>query len=74
MLRYEGEGAAPERDVARIAEQPGAAVVDRSGRMVLVEGDEATLASLAEGLPGWVIAAERTYSLPDPRHRPPHPS
>lgn len=73
VLRYEGQGAAPEPDVVRIAEQPGAAVVDRSERMVLVEGDEATLAALVEGLPGWAIAPEREYSLPDPRRRP-HPT
>lgn len=70
ILRYRGQGAKPEGDVARLRSLPGASVIDDSSpRMVLVEAPEAALRSLVEQTDGWVMSSEQTYQLPAP-----HPS
>ncbi len=69
VLRYQGGGAKPAGDVARIRQLPGVSVADESSRMLLVEGDEESLAGLAESLPGWAVAPEQSYSVPDTRRR-----
>lgn len=67
MLRYRGEGAAPEADVARFHGLDGAVVVEATGRMLLVEGGRPAITALVDELPDWVMAADTTYQLPDTR-------
>ena len=70
ILRYRGQGAKPESDVARLRSLPGSSVIDDSSpRMVLVEAPEAVLRSLVEQADDWVMSPEQTYPLPAP-----HPS
>lgn len=74
VLRYHGEGIAPEADVARVQGLAGAAVVDASSRMLLVESHPEQLRRLVGTLPNWVMAEEQTYAVPDTRQmvdRPP---
>ena len=68
VLRYRGEGPITEDDVQQVAESRGVCIVDRSTRMLVVEGDEVAIRSLAEKLSGWIAAPEDVrYSIPDPR-------
>ncbi len=74
VLRYRGEGVAPEADVARVQGLDDATVVDVSSRMLLVESHPEPLRRLVGTLPDWVMAAEQTYAVPDTRQmveRPP---
>ncbi len=73
VLRYRGQGAVPDADVARVAELPEAVVVDASPRMLLVESDPDALRALVDSLPGWDMAPERGFPLPDTRKRAGHP-
>ena len=78
MLRYRGEGASPQADVARLAGLPEAVVVDATPRMLLVEADDepAALQALVDSLPDWVMAPEQGFPIPDTRRRavrPPEP-
>jgi hypothetical protein len=68
ILRFRGKGDPPARHAARLRALPSVDVIDDSGRMLLVEGDEATLRA---ALPGddWLIAPERHYSLAGARPR-----
>lgn len=68
VLRYRGEGSIPERVAQEIGASKGVCVVDRSARMLVVEGDERAVRSLAERLGSWAVAPEDTrYRVPDPR-------
>ena len=67
MLRYRGDGAAPQADVARVHALDGAVVVEATGRMLLVEGAPAALTELVDDLADWVMAPDTTYQLPDTR-------
>jgi len=70
VLRYCGEGATPDADVAKVRNLTGATVVDSSRRMLLVEsGDAPQLRDLVDTLPDWVMDAERTYEVPDTRKK-----
>lgn len=70
ILRYRGQGAKPEGDVARLRTLPGASVIDDSSpRMILVEAPEEALRRLVDQTDGWVMSTEHTYDLPGP-----HPS
>ena len=71
VLRYRGTGPKPAADVESARRLAGITVVDESAaKMLLVECDEAEAAGLAEALPNWVIAPERTFDVPDTRKRP----
>ncbi|MGH9280098.1 MAG: hypothetical protein ACRD12_18615 [Acidimicrobiales bacterium] len=66
VLRYRGDGPAPAADVARIESVPGTVVVERSDRMLLVEAaGPDDLRAVVDGLAGWVVAPEQTYTIPD---------
>lgn len=67
VLRYRGEGAIPEADVARVRSLPGATVVDSTPRMLVVEAEPEPLRRLADSLPRWVVGQEQTYAVPDTR-------
>ena len=69
VLRYQGEGAKPEADVEQIRALAGAAVVDSSSRMLLVESDEEQLRGVVDALPDWVMAPEQTFAVPDTRKK-----
>jgi len=69
VLRYRGEGEPPEADVARVRGLAEAEVVGSSPRMLLVESDADALGELVGGLPGWVMAPEQSYAVPDTRKR-----
>ena len=73
ILRYRGDGPKPAGDVDRVRELPGAAVVDASSRMLLVESDPEALRRLVETLPDWVMAADQAYAVPDTRKKVEHP-
>lgn len=62
--------AAGARSADAVGALPGVSVVDRiGGQGLLVESDEATLASHAEALAGWTIAPETRFAQPRPvRH------
>ena len=75
VLRYRGEGPAPDDDVTKVAEVADA-VVDTAPRMLLVESDPDALHALVESLPDWVMAPEQGFPIPDTRKRavrPPEP-
>ena len=75
VLRYRGEGPAPEADVGQVHDLGGAVVVDASARMLLVEADDpGALRDLAGNLSDWILAPEQPYPLPDTRARVERPS
>jgi hypothetical protein len=67
ILRYKGSGPKPQEDVARIRGLPHTTVLDDAARMLLVTAPEAELRALMGSLPDWVMSAEKTLTLPDPR-------
>lgn len=72
VLRYRGRGLSPAAgDLARIHDLAGVTVVDESApTMVLVDVDEEAAGDLADALPGWIVAPDQTFALPDPpRHQ-----
>ena len=72
ILRIRGKGTVSNIDIEHINALPNTKVIDTSSsRMLLVEGPEAELKHEVASMPGWVIAPERMYTLPDdPRPRP----
>ena len=69
ILRYKGSGSKPQEDVARIRALAQTTVLNESDRMLLVAAPEAELRALMGSLPDWVMSAEKTLTLPDPRPR-----
>ncbi len=69
VLRYRGEGTMPAADRSRVHELHQTVVVESTSRMLLVEGDPTMLADLVATLPGWVMAPEQQYDVPDTRRR-----
>ena len=67
ILRYTGTGSKPDKDVERIRALPNTTVLDDSSRMMLVVAPETELRGLIESMPDWVISADQTFKLPDPR-------
>ena len=65
VLRYLGSGRVPSGEVARI--EQSMQVVDRSPRMLLVEGSGAGVTRLLASLPRWVAAEEATIPVPSTR-------
>lgn len=73
ILRFTGEGPAPEEDIERIRALAGARIVEVAGRMLLVEAPADAIERLVGSLDGWVMSAERGVRRPDPRRRPGRP-
>lgn len=67
ILRYRGEGAKPDADVARVRGLAGTVVVDSSSRMLLVESEPEPLRDLVDALPDWVMGPDQAYAVPDTR-------
>jgi hypothetical protein len=69
ILRYRGTGPTPEAHVACLRAVPGTKVLDESDRMLLVEGRRRDLEKATRTLDGWVLTAEKTVPVPDPRKK-----
>jgi hypothetical protein len=70
ILRFHGSGDDTSSDLTRIRSSSGVKVLDEaSSRMILVEGGADEVRRLVDEMPDWVAVEERTYQLPDPRHR-----
>lgn len=75
IVRYTGKGAPPAGALDGIAAASGVRVVDRTGRMLLVDADdEDHVRAATSGCGGgaandWLIAQEVTYAPPDLRKR-----
>ncbi|HVL03617.1 MAG TPA: hypothetical protein VM386_04185 [Acidimicrobiales bacterium] len=70
VLRYRGQGAKPPADVEHVRHLSGITVLDESSsKMLLVECDDESTTRLAEALPGWIVAPEQTFDVPDTRKR-----
>lgn len=69
ILRYTGKGPAPDAHVARLRRVPGTKVLEEADRMLLVEGPQRDLEEATNALEGWVLSAEKTVPVPDPRKR-----
>lgn len=67
ILRYTGGAAKPAEHVARIRATPNTTVLGESDKMLFVEGSEAKLKTVLQSCPGWVLSAETTIPVPDPR-------
>lgn len=68
ILRYRGSGPMPGADVDAITRAPGLEVIDGSSpRMLLVEARREDVEALLSGRTDWIVAPERTVTLPDPR-------
>ena len=68
IMRYCGKGAKPANAVARVKASAAVKVLDDSSpRMLLVEGPKQAVEALAGTLSDWVVCAERTVKLPNPR-------
>jgi hypothetical protein len=63
ILRYSGEAAPDEH--AGIAASSPVRVIDRSPKMMLLEGNEDDARQLADRLPGWSLHPEAEYNIPD---------
>src|SRR2546426_2998905 len=74
IVRYRRKGPKPEDAAERVARVPGTLVVEETGRMLLVEGEEAAVRSAFPDAEEWLVEPERIFSIPDPRakvERPP---
>ena len=68
ILRYAGE-AAPDEHAGVVAAASNVQVIDRSPKMMLLEGNEDDARQLADRLPGWTLHPEVQYKIPDARKR-----
>jgi hypothetical protein len=74
IVRYTGKGAPPAGALEGIAAATGVHVVDRAGRMLLVDAEEEQLLHHAISGSGvaasdWLVAPEMMYAQPDPSER-----
>jgi len=69
ILRYQGAGSHSESDLARALARRNAKVIDRTSRMVLVEGADDALHEEFDNDPNWLITKERAIEQPDPKPR-----
>jgi hypothetical protein len=68
ILRYCGKGTKPTNAVARVKACEDVKLLDDSSpRMLLVEGPKQAVEALAGTMSDWVVSAERTVKLPNPR-------
>lgn len=68
ILRYCGKDAKPAGAAARVEASDAVKVLDDSSpRMLLVEGPKQAVEALAGTLSDWVVSAERTMKVPNPR-------
>jgi hypothetical protein len=68
ILRFRGKGDVPAAAAVRIRAAPGVSIVDQSARMLLVEGDDAQVSTLASMI-DWIIAKDTPVQKPTTKHR-----
>lgn len=66
VVRYRGKGPYPEATLEKI-QAAGASIIERAGRMLLVDGTERTLRDVLDPERDWSIAPEVSYEQPNPR-------
>jgi hypothetical protein len=64
ILTYQGYGNPPDRVAADLVAHDDLRVIDRTGRMLVVEGPAATVRSVVERLSGWQWSPERRIRQP----------
>ena len=70
ILRFKGKDTTlPEAQVTRLKAVPGVRVVDRTGRMLLVESPSASKLKGLIDPAQWLVQAEQKLTRPDPRPR-----
>jgi len=69
ILRYRGQGARPQDVVEKILAIGGAAVLEDSDRMMLVEAPEQELREAFGSEADWVVTPEVKYEVPDTRKK-----
>jgi hypothetical protein len=69
VLRYGNGPSAPGEHVETILSTEGVRLIDKSPKMLLVDGDEAALRRKIGGLQGWSLNPEQQVPLPDTRKK-----
>ncbi len=69
ILRYNRKGGIPSIDVGLVARLPDVSIIEKSVKMLLVEGPESGLREFVATNPEWMLFQERTYSVPDSRYK-----
>jgi hypothetical protein len=73
ILRFRSQGSPGPAQLAEVDALHGVKVLDRTPRMLFVEGEESVLQSFVDSVKGWVLIPETSYRLPDSRYKPvPH--
>ncbi len=67
ILRYTGTGSIPSDEMTRIKKL--VTLLDASSKMLLVEGEPASLKRLIPAEADWIVVPETTFRLPDARQR-----
>ena len=75
---YAQAGAALSADEAErsLNALPDTAIIDRAGRLFLIDTPEENLDAVRAAVPGWNVVPETKFGIPDPRPRilrPPQP-
>jgi hypothetical protein len=70
ILRQQGPNALPEKVVTEVENHPHLQVLDRSSKMLRVEGEGHDLQVIADQHPGLHVSEERSYHQVDPVHVP----
>jgi hypothetical protein len=69
VLRYQGKGPPPERDVEAISNLADLQLISHTPRMLLVESDEEKLREVLHNLDHWIMSPETFLGHGDPRPR-----
>lgn len=71
IVRYAGKGDFPTDACQRLEAAAGVRVVDRSARMLLVEGDDAAIKTAVRAAldASYVVTPEKQTPLPDTREK-----
>jgi hypothetical protein len=67
ILRYSGPGEAPNDVLQHLQCLSGAKILDRTPRMLLVQGDGDRLRSIVAQCPHWLMSADVDVPVPDAR-------
>ncbi len=69
IVRYRGKGERPPDAVKKVQGIAGAAVLEDSGRMMLVEAPEHALRTALASEDDWLVSPEVGYAVPDTRKK-----
>ncbi len=68
VLRYRGQSRPPTDEVKRIESVKGLKVLEKFGRMILVDAEPEALLPVSDDLKNWIVVPEETsVALPDPK-------